>query len=487
MTVEDAYAYAKLARVALGTNDVDFRARPHSAEEADFLAAHVAGRGVADPATPTYGDLEHAPVVVLVGFEPEEESPIVFLRLRKATRHGGPAVFSVAPFGGRALARMNGRLIATVPGAEANLLGAMASSPDRLDEDGADAARLLREPGAVLMVGERLATVPGALSAASRLARETGARLGWVPRRAGERGAVEAGALPGLLPGGRPLSDPSARVDVGTVWAVDPPVAVGRDGAAILAAAAAGDLDGLVVGGVEPDDLGDPAAALAALDAVGFLVSLEVRASAVTERADVVLPVASAEEKAGTFLSWEGRPRSFDTVLRDALTISDVRALSLLADEMGHPIGLPHPAAAAAELVELGPWSGARTAPPEWAVGGAAVPEAGEAVLATWRLLLDEGRLQDGEPYLAGTRHPSVARLSSGTAAEVGVADGDLLTVATDRGSVTLPLAVTAMPDRVVWLPTNSPGSGLRRTLAADAGSIVRLSPGPGPAAGGAA
>ena len=43
LTVEDAYAYGKFARVALGTNDIDFRARPHSAEEAAFLAAHVAG------------------------------------------------------------------------------------------------------------------------------------------------------------------------------------------------------------------------------------------------------------------------------------------------------------------------------------------------------------------------------------------------------------------------------------------------------------
>ncbi len=81
-TVEDAYAYAKFARVALGTNDVDFRARPHSAEEAAFLAAHVAGRGLGV----TYADLEKASAVLLVGLEPEEESPILFLRLRKAVR-----------------------------------------------------------------------------------------------------------------------------------------------------------------------------------------------------------------------------------------------------------------------------------------------------------------------------------------------------------------------------------------------------------------
>ena len=55
LTGEDAYAYSKFARVALGTNDIDFRARPHSAEEADFLAAHVASAG---PSSVTYADLE---------------------------------------------------------------------------------------------------------------------------------------------------------------------------------------------------------------------------------------------------------------------------------------------------------------------------------------------------------------------------------------------------------------------------------------------
>ncbi len=43
LTLEDAYAWSKFARVVLGTNDIDFRAREHSAEEADFLAARVAG------------------------------------------------------------------------------------------------------------------------------------------------------------------------------------------------------------------------------------------------------------------------------------------------------------------------------------------------------------------------------------------------------------------------------------------------------------
>ncbi|MEO6885863.1 MAG: NADH-quinone oxidoreductase subunit NuoG, partial [Jatrophihabitantaceae bacterium] len=83
LTEEDAYAYAKFARLALATNDIDFRARPVSAEELDFLAAHVAG---VTPQHVSYQSLEAAPAVLLVGFEPEEESPIVFLRLHKAHR-----------------------------------------------------------------------------------------------------------------------------------------------------------------------------------------------------------------------------------------------------------------------------------------------------------------------------------------------------------------------------------------------------------------
>jgi NADH-quinone oxidoreductase subunit G len=103
-TVEDAYAYSKFARMVLGTNDIDFRTRQHSDEEVAFLAAHIAGQ----PMTVTYTDLENAPSVLLVGFEPEEESPIVYLRLRKAARKNALQVKSIAPFATRGLTKMAG-------------------------------------------------------------------------------------------------------------------------------------------------------------------------------------------------------------------------------------------------------------------------------------------------------------------------------------------------------------------------------------------
>jgi NADH-quinone oxidoreductase subunit G len=330
----------------------------------------------------------------------------------------------------------------------------------------------------VLLVGERLATAPGALSAALRLARTTGARLAWVPRRAGERGALEAGALPSLLPGGRPVAEATARVDVATVWGVPTLTALpGRDTAGILAAAAGGRLGGLVVGGLDPADLPDPVAALAAIDAAPFVVSLEVRASEVTSRADVVLPVAPPAEKAGTFVDWEGRWRSFDLALRST-AFSDLRALDMLADAMDVPVGLRGVERVRAELAELDAWEGARAEAPDVAGAEPPQPQRGTAVLATWHQLLDEGRLQDGEPYLAGTRHVPVARMSLATAVEIGAVDGGAVSVSTTRGAITLPLVVTPMADRVVWVPTNSPRSAVRGTLGADNGSVVTITAG---------
>ena len=261
----------------------------------------------------TYTDLEQAPAVLLVGFEPEEESPMVFLRLRKGMRKRRVSVFSVAPFATRGLQKMGGALLATAPGTEPEVLAAIAAD----DEQVATVAAAVRRPGAIVLVGERAAAVAGTLTAVLDLCAKTGARLAWVPRRAGDRGALEAGLLPGLLPGGRPVEDPAARVDLATVWGASVPAGTGRDASAILAAARDGALGALVVGGVDPDDLPDPALALAALDQVPFLVSLEQRDSAVTRRADVVLPVAPVVEKAGTFLDWEGRERPFGQVLQD--------------------------------------------------------------------------------------------------------------------------------------------------------------------------
>ncbi|MFD5136495.1 NADH-quinone oxidoreductase subunit G [Streptomyces sp. NPDC058378] len=483
LTVEDAYAYSKFARVALDTNDIDFRARVHSAEEADFLAARVAGRGRdLDGSGVTYTALEKAPAVLLAGFESEEEAPGVFLRLRKAFRKHGQRTFALASHTSRGLEKAGGTLLPAAPGTETEWLDALAGGVG-LEAEGAAAAESLRGEGAVIVVGERLAAVPGGLTAALRTATATGAALVWIPRRAGERGALEAGALPSLLPGGRPATDPRVREDVASVWGVaELPTGFGRDTGQILEAAATGELAALLVAGVDPEDLPDPAGALRALDEVGFLVSLELRPGAVTERADVVLPVAAVAEKSGTFLNWEGRARMFEAALKPeqlprTLCPTDARVLHMLADALDVRLALPDLKAARRELDRLGGRQDGFADDPRAASRPVPRPGDGEAVLAGHRMLLDRGRLQEGDEALAGTRHAAVARLSPATAAESGVKDGDLLAVTGPAGTTELTLAVTEMPDRVVWVPLNSVGRGVPADTGAQPGGLVRIGP----------
>ncbi|OEU95719.1 NADH-quinone oxidoreductase subunit G, partial [Streptomyces abyssalis] len=270
VTVEDAYAYAKFARVALDTNDIDFRARVHSREETAFLTERVAGQGLdLGGGGITNAALEAAPAVLLVGFEAEEEAPGVFLRLRKGMRKHGQRTFSLASHATRGLEKAGGTLLPAAPGTESEWLDALSGRVG-LDETGGTAADALRAEGSLIIVGERLAAVPGALTAAVRTSAATGARLVWIPRRAGERGAIEAGALPTLLPGARPVSDARAREEVARAWGLAGlPAGPGRDTAAIIDAAVDGELAALVVGGVELADLPDPARAAQALDEVG--------------------------------------------------------------------------------------------------------------------------------------------------------------------------------------------------------------------------
>jgi NADH-quinone oxidoreductase subunit G len=477
LTREDAYAYAKFARVAMGTGDIDFRARVSSDEEAGFLASSVAGM----PLGPTYADLDRAPIVFLVGLEPEDESPIIFLRLRRASRDAGVRVVSLSAMRTRGLDKVQGTWLPCLPGDEAGALHRIAAG-----ESDPEVLSLLRTPGAVILVGERMAGVAGALTEAAALASATGARLGWVPRRAGERGALDAGALAGLLPGGRPADNALARQEVAAVWgiAADMLPTSARTGSemvdAILGDAARVErdelrhLDALLVAGLEFADLPGADHVARALDDVPFLVALSTHHSDVTERADVVFPVAVVAEKAGSFTNWEGRTKPFSAAIHDAQSLTDGRVLAMLADAMDVSFGPGDVASLRAELERLGLWSGPRPAPPTVA---AAPAVSGSTALATWRLLLDAGRLQEGEPHLAATARPTEAVMSESTARSLGLSDGAQVHVATDAGSLELTLRIGDVIDGAVWVPMNSEGSRVL-ALGAAHGSRVRVTGG---------
>jgi len=469
LTLENAFAYSRFARTVLGTNNIDFRTRPYGAGESNFLAAQVAGKTLTQSVT--YGDLERAKQVVLVGFEPEDESPIVFLRLRKAWRKSGLKVLTIAPLLSNGSTKMGAELVETIPGRE---VAALSEIAERIDAE------------TIILAGERLSMVDGGLAKVVEVAEQRGARWAWIPRRAGELAAIEAGCLPNLLPGGRWMPDATARVDLQAAWGVDKlPTTPGLPTEQMLAAAADGRLKALVTAGFECRDLGDPDAAAAALTQA-FVVSFEQRRSDVTELADVVFPVALLEEQDGTLINWEHRYRPVNQVNRNraANAMTDVRALAALADALGFELGFRTPAQARAAFDEIADWT--RTAAnnvlhdadaeqPTPAVQHQPLRD-DSVTLASWHYALDDSRVLDGALSLRATAPQPVIRVSPTTAVRFSLVDGDLAQVATQAGNYVAPLRVDGtMVDDVAWIPANTDGSAVA-ILKAHPGDRVQLS-----------
>ena len=444
-TIEDAYGYSKFARVTLNTNNIDFRARSHSSEELDFLASASLNA--------TYKDIDKADQVVLISFEPEDESPIVFLRIYKQTHKRAIKVTSIAPFASRGTQKLNAKLIKTATGNEVPAISALSGLTAK----------------SVVLVGERAAETTGALSAVIKLVNDSGAKLGWIPRRAGEKGAIAAGALPNLLPGNRPISDASARVDIATAWSIDSlPSEIGMSSTEIINS----DLQAVLIGGVDPLDISADAKVKLAKK---FVVSLEIRQSDITDIASVVLPVAAVVEKSGSFMDWQGSARNFEAAVEQSLNRSDVRILSMLADEIGKPINLATVKSARNEFESIGNWDGSKNSMKPVAATSAINPSSDEAVLNSWRNLLDKGSMQDGEDNLAGTARKSVVVISPARAKSLSVSENDLVRVSNDYGAITLPCSINDIEDSSVWLPRNSQSSQLIRNLGTVSNSIVKV------------
>ena len=460
LTLEDAYAYSKFARLALETNDIDFRNRVNSAEEQDFLGSVVAGSA----GTVTYADLEKAQNVLLVNFEPEEESPIVFLRLRKAAEKGNINIIAIAPYLSRGLEKINAEVVATKPGDEAKVLRGLEIAQD-----------------SIILVGERAAATEGTLSAVIEVAEKTNSKLSWIPRRAGERGAVEVGALPNLLPGARPVTESSARSEVGAIWGVngsDIPSKPGRNHAEIIQAAINGELKALVIAGLDVLDAPDPQALGLAINSVDFVITLGIQENSLTRYANVSLPVAPVTEKSGTFINWEGRPRPFGRAITSTNALTDARVLAMIAESLGLDFGLQTIEELRQELSSFGSWNGNKLVKPTVATKDAAKTSVGNAILSTWNLLLDDGALQKGEEHLAGTQRPVVAHMSEKTATDNKLENGEKVIISNSRGSITIKLEIIEMVNDVVWIPSNNHDSKVKSKLGAKEGDVVTIKKG---------
>jgi NADH-quinone oxidoreductase subunit G len=474
LTDEDNYAMSKLARTAFGTNDIDHRLAgpPQSLGDAERIGA-TPGVQV------SYRDVEAARAIVVVGLDTREELPILHLRIRKAVRKNGARVFVIHPRR-TALSDVAEHLFC-LPGEEASVLKSVATTRASKSDVGR-ASRALREAGehAVVLAGPRLGQSSEGVEAAASLAMKVGGRFAYLPRRAGDRGALRAGVHPGLLPGGRRIhvdvTAADAREDgpVEAVWG-SLPTAPGLDARGILEASARREIDVLFLVGVDPlADFPDAQLARRAVANAPFRVVQDISLRGYELYADAALPAAAFLEKDGHFTDWEGRGQRLRPVrsppglarpdwqiFQELSEVTDAdmgfHSLDALHQEMGQLLGPPG-------VEPLGPPSSdprARPSPSEITSSGGPPGSSPETLtLFTYPLLVDDGRLSvDSDELKAALAEGPFIEVHPDDASRLGLSPGASARVRTEAGEAELPLRVTdAVAPGTVFVPYSQPG-----------------------------
>jgi formate dehydrogenase major subunit len=299
------------------------------------------------------------------------------------------------------------------------------------------------------------------------------------------QGASDVGALPDLLPGYQPVGDAEAAERFESAWGVPLERERGLRIPEMFDAALRGELKALWVMGEDIAQTDpDTAKVEAVLEACELVVSQEIFLTRTAERADVVLPAAAWLEKDGTFVNFDRRFQRVRPALAPPGTArTDFDILHAAARALGGDLGCATPAAAMDELASLAPlFAGIshdrldRNGPLHWPCRSADDP--GEARLYSERFATPSGRARlaarpylppgespDGDyPFLLVTgrrlEHYNAGSMTRRTgnlallreerleihpddAAFLGLRAGDRATVASRRGSVTLPVEPT--------------------------------------------
>ncbi|MGI9308629.1 MAG: NADH-quinone oxidoreductase subunit NuoG, partial [Gammaproteobacteria bacterium] len=285
-TVEEAYLTARIVRY-LGSNNIDHRLRRRDFRGQENEAT-VPGLGMA------IADIEQLENILIVGSNLRKEVPLLAHRIRKAAVSGSSVNF-INPESYEYLFPVDKCIVNEDADFAAELEGVLNGGAT---EHQAIVDSLAKGSAAIFLghMAQRHPAYGDILQAALKLSEKTGAKLGLITEGANSAGASLAGVLPYQAAAGQKVSNPG--LDLGQMLASP--------------------VKALLLTGVEPElDCADDVAALNALNEASFVVSLNPwLTSSAHEYADVVLPIGTFAETAGTFVNGAGDWQSFSGVCR---------------------------------------------------------------------------------------------------------------------------------------------------------------------------
>ena len=366
-----------------------------------------------------------------------------------------------------------------------------------------------KSPLTVIFGRSSLAESPDVIASVAAQIAEAYPHARFLPalRRGNVHGALEMGLAPGLLPGRTPLDGDGNWYR--SIWG-SVPAEKGSDTASIIAKAAAGEIAVLVCLGADPvSDFPNKQLIREALAVGTSIIAIDAFPNSTVEEASIVLPAAAFGEREGTHMNLEGR---LSSVAKQVNPPGTARSDWMIATELARRGGIEWDFASSEdiweEIAEIVPRfkdisvEAVRNAPDGVLVGDAdstgsqaadssqaASADSGDTTgsgtdanihfdiptpeptphdryafrLVVNRTLYDNSTLVSHCPSLAPLAEPATARLNPAAVRELGISDGDTVSVASTANTITIPVkSDIRVPEGVVVIPHNHSGADPR-------------------------
>lgn len=376
-TNEENYLFQKIARVILGTNNIDNGGYLNGSTIVGLLNERTAGGWRVSP----LDTLECAESIVVLGADPTHSLPVVGYYLKRAAKKGIPLI--VADPRKTELARFSSVWLPVIPNKDVELIDCLAAllwkkfahdsnfiqrftrgiTPYTDGLSSFNVQRLCVDSGpdmdsferaACLLAGKKIAFLIGggilqqrngshAIQALINLSLMTGSlghKKGGIyvlAKENNQMGAADMGALPDCLPGDRPIRSDAERKLWEKRWNAKISPDPGLNLVRMIQESESGNLKALFIMGENPlRSLPQKERVRTALEKLDFLVVQDILATETYEMAHAVLPGAAFSEKGGSFTNLEGRIQSFlPAAAPPGEARPDWKILSLLYERMG--------------------------------------------------------------------------------------------------------------------------------------------------------
>ncbi|HEV2422572.1 MAG TPA: NADH-quinone oxidoreductase subunit NuoG [Candidatus Acidoferrales bacterium] len=302
-TNEENYLLNRFARAALGTNNIDHH------RTADYAGLALALGSQASDSMATIGDIYNANAILLIGNDATQQNPLVAWQIRTAVRHHNAHLYLIdsRPL---KLHRQATQFVQVPSGAEGRAVSWLGTGKGDLDGDisaqlGPLKDALANERDVVILFGAGVngAALGDLVKFGKTLEGQT--RYMALGDYANSRGAADMGILPDRLPGYAAVSDANERARFSKLWGKEMPAAAGMNARGMMQAALEGKLKVLYVVGANPVKTFGVRAP-EKLSGLELLVVQDMFMTETAQRADVILPAASAYEKDGTVTNTAG-------------------------------------------------------------------------------------------------------------------------------------------------------------------------------------